>query len=219
MTISADDITAGQAVYTKRTLRIYDWLVLGFSNRFVWKCPTAELLQHYNECISGNHLDVGVGTGYFLDRCKFPIDKPRVALMDLNENCLTATAERIARYQPETHRANILDSIELEIEPFDSIAVNYVLHCLPGTMSTKAKVFQHMRQLLTNNGVLFGATIVHDGVNRGLMARWLMNYYNTKQIFSNLDDDLEGLEDALQNHFQHVSIKTVGCVAVFSAHN
>jgi len=54
--------------HTNRTpqplLSGYDLWVLGFSNTFVWRCPTRLLLEFYNEHISGNHLDVGVGTGY-----------------------------------------------------------------------------------------------------------------------------------------------------------
>lgn len=55
---------AGAAVYSKPLLSGYDLWVLGFSNTFVWRCPTRLLLEFYNEHISGNHLDVGVGTGY-----------------------------------------------------------------------------------------------------------------------------------------------------------
>jgi hypothetical protein len=57
------------------------------------------------------HLDVGVGTGYFLDRCTFPVAAPEVHLMDLNPNCLEKTARRIRRYRPVTHRCNVLDPI------------------------------------------------------------------------------------------------------------
>ena len=64
--VSDEQVTAGQAVYSKRVLRIYDFVVLGVSNRFIWKCPTQRLEQHYNQHITANHLDVGVGTGYFL---------------------------------------------------------------------------------------------------------------------------------------------------------
>jgi hypothetical protein len=48
-----------------------------------------------------------VGTGYFLERCPFPSDSPRVALMDLNPNTLEFFSERIAPYRPETYRQNI----------------------------------------------------------------------------------------------------------------
>ncbi len=34
------DVVAGQAVYTKAILAMYDLLVLGVSNPFIWKCPT-----------------------------------------------------------------------------------------------------------------------------------------------------------------------------------
>jgi hypothetical protein len=56
-------VTAGQAVYTNRALDLYDFVVLGLSNSLIWKCSTKRLLEHYNENVSGEHLDVGVGTG------------------------------------------------------------------------------------------------------------------------------------------------------------
>ena len=86
MSPTIDQAEAGQAIYTPRTLRLYDPLVLGISTHWIWKCPTAELLAFYNDHITANHLDVGVGTGYYLDRCRFPTDSPRVALLDMNVN-------------------------------------------------------------------------------------------------------------------------------------
>ena len=71
--------------------------------------------------VTANHLDVGVGTGYFLDRCYLPSQTPRVALMDLNSNTLEFTSRRIARYNPKTYRRNILDPINLNVEKFDSV--------------------------------------------------------------------------------------------------
>jgi len=64
-----EEVVAGQAVYSKRVLGNYDLVVLGLSNRFLWRCPTERLLEHYNRHVTENHLDVGVGTGYFLDNC------------------------------------------------------------------------------------------------------------------------------------------------------
>ena len=55
-------VMAGQAVYTPWTLDLYDLVVLGLSNRLIWKCPTQRLLDLYNENVSDRHLDVGVGT-------------------------------------------------------------------------------------------------------------------------------------------------------------
>ena len=64
---SDQDVEAGQAVYNKYVLAIYDLLVLGFSCRFLWKCPAHRMTKQYDTFVTNNHLDVGVGTGYFLD--------------------------------------------------------------------------------------------------------------------------------------------------------
>lgn len=93
MTATSEQVVAGQAVYSKSTLGIYDWFVVGFSNRLIWKCPSAHILALYDRHVTANHLDVGVGTGYFLDHCRFPSDHPRLGLMDLNQNCLEAAAD------------------------------------------------------------------------------------------------------------------------------
>lgn len=122
---------AGQAAYTKPVLAAYDFLVLGFSNRLVWNCPAHRLEAHYNRHISANHLDVGVGTGYFLDRCRFPTPTPRLALEALNENALAFTARRLARYRPDVYRRNALTPITLDAARFDSVGMNDLLHCLP----------------------------------------------------------------------------------------
>ena len=40
------EAAAGAAVYNPAILNIYDLYVLGFSNRFVWQCPT-ELISGF----------------------------------------------------------------------------------------------------------------------------------------------------------------------------
>ncbi|MCP5054642.1 MAG: class I SAM-dependent methyltransferase [bacterium] len=211
-----EQVEAGQAVYSKKTLAIYDLYVLGFSNRFVWKCPSKNILDLYNRHISTNHLDIGVGTGYFPDRCKFPVENPRLGLMDLNGNSLGATSERVKRYHPETYRHNVLEPVEQDIPGFDSIGVNYLLHCLPGTIDTKTRIFKHLDKLLNPGGVVFGSTILHSGVKRGVLAKKLMKIYNGKGIFSNTGDDLDGLKTNLETHFTETEVTVIGSVALFA---
>jgi hypothetical protein len=43
-----------------------------------------------------------------------------------------------------------------------------------------------------------------------------MDAYNTKGIFSNRHDDLDGLKRALDRRFRDVSVEVVGCAALFS---
>lgn len=212
-----EQIKAGQAVYTPRTLQIYDFLVLFLSNRFIWRCPTPYLVEHYDRHVSGNHLDVGVGTGYFLDHCRFPVERPRIALMDLNQNTLDYAARRIVRHALETYLANVLEPIDVHARPFDSLGLNYLLHCLPGPLESKSVVFDHLLPYLNPGATVFGSTLLHGGVQRGLLARWLMSNYNRKGIFSNEQDSLDVLQQELAHRFNHVSITVRGCVALFSA--
>ncbi|WP_269524345.1 class I SAM-dependent methyltransferase [Coraliomargarita parva] len=214
---TAEDIHAGQAVYTQGTLRLYDWFVLGLSNHWLWRCPTNKLLEFYNSQISSNHLDVGVGTGYFLDHCRFPAPRPRVALMDLNLECLTATRQRIERYAPEIHQTNVLEPIREKPRPFDSIGLNYLLHCLPGSIEEKAVAFDHLNACLAPDGHVFGSTLLHHGIPRNWAARRLMGIYNRKGIFTNTADSLDGLKAALDQRYARWSVETIGCAALFQA--
>lgn len=216
MSASPDEIAAGQAIYTPGVLRVYDMLVLGLSNRLIWKCPTQRLLGHYDRHVTADHLDVGVGTGYFLDRCRFPAAAPRIALMDLNADALDFAARRIARYAPRTYRRNALEPIAFDGEKFDSVGVNYLLHCLPGAIESKAAVFDHLKSLMNDGAILFGSTLLQGGVARSAAARRLMSFYNRKGVFSNEADDVDGLRAALEQRFRSVSIDIVGCAALFS---
>lgn len=215
-TPTAADVAAGHAFYTRRTLALYDPAILGWFSRVAWRCPAHRILAHYDRHVSGNHLDIGVGTGYFLDRCHFPAASPRVALMDLSPGCLEVAGARIARYRPEVHRADVLQPIDLGVPPFDSVGMSYLLHCLPGTITAKSVAFDHIKAVTTPGASVFGATLLHDGVDRGWMARRVMAFNNRRGIFSNTEDDLAGLRRALTSHLDEPEIRMVGCVALFS---
>ncbi len=210
------EVLAGQAVYSKTTLAIYDLLVLGLSNRLIWRCPTPLLLELYNQRVSANHLDLGVGTGYFLDRCRFPA-QPRVVLVDLNANSLEATTQRISRYQPVSYRRNVLEDFAFEEKHFDSVGVNYLLHCMPGDIRAKAIVFDHIDRYLNPGGIVFGSTLLQGGVQRNAVAKRLMKIYNGKGIFGNESDSLEDLRNELARRFHDSNVRVVGCAALFWA--
>lgn len=213
---SDDAVAAGAAVYSKPALSLYDLYVLGFSNTFAWQCPSRLILDFYNEHISGRHLDVGVGTGYFLDKCKFPIPHPTIALADLNANSLRFTAKRLQRYHPTTHLANVLQQLRLEPANFDSIAINFLLHCLPGHLLSKGSVFGNLKPLLNpDGGVIFGTTVLGTGVKRNFLAKGLMRAYNSIRIFCNSEDNASDLEYVLKDEFRDYSIHVAGCVAFF----
>lgn len=212
------DLTPGSAIYSPGALRLYDLFVLGVSNQLLWRCPTRGILALYDRHVSERHMDIGVGTGYFLDHCRFPSPKPEIALVDLNPNTLEFTAERIRRYNPACYRVNVLDPVKLDVPPFRSIGMNYLLHCLPGDMASKAAVFRNLRPMLAEGGVVFGTTLLGVGVPRNLLARRAMAFYNARGIFGNERDTLEGLEAALAANFSRHTVTVRGCAALFTAH-
>ena len=212
-----DKAYAGQAIYNPATLALYDIVVLGISNRLIWRCPTRHILQLYNQHATDNHLDVGVGTGWYLDHCRFSGPRVRLGLLDLNQSSLNAAVARLRRYRPEVYRADVLRPFRFETAPFASVSLTYLLHCLPGTMSEKARVFDHLGPVLSPGAVVFGATLLSGGVRRTRAARALMRLYNNKGIFSNEADSLDALRQELKRRFKFVELSVVGCAALFVA--
>ncbi len=210
-----DIVNPRQVAVAKMLFALYDYLVLGFTNRFVWKCPTSRLLDLYDSHISTNHLEAGVGTGYFVDRCCFPSLPSRLVILDLNAYCLAETAYRVRRYHPLALRRNLLKPLDLEGLSFDSVGINYVLHCLPGTIEAKAKVFEHLRQVMNPGAVLFGSTTLSAGVYKNFLARALMAFNNRMEIFYNWDDTLGGLQKVLTQNFTKSHVEVVGCSGMF----
>ena len=214
---STPETRTGYTVYNKALLSIYDLMVLGYLCRFMWKCRSRHLLELYNQRVTSNHLDVGPGTGYFLDHCRFPTNRPRIALIDLNTNSLSVTKKRLLRYAPVTYCKDALEPINIDAEPFDSVAVNGLLHCLPGTIRTKSVVFDHLKPLLSPGGVVFGCTILNKGVKKSIPAQLTMNWLNFIKVFTNLQDDLEDLRTELSLRFQDNDVRVIGCMALFWA--
>ncbi|MDY6892673.1 MAG: methyltransferase [Chloroflexota bacterium] len=210
-------VKAGQDLYTKSFLSIYDWFALGLNCRYVWKCPSYHMLELYNQYVSSNHLDIGVGTGYFLDRCTFPSASPRIALMDLNPNSLEAAGKRLQRYHPETHHHNVLEPFRITDQCFDSVGIMNLLHCLPGTMKSKGVTFENIKAVLNKGGIVFGSTILYQGIKRSSMATYILNRNNRMGIMTNKEDYVEDLERNLARYFSESSVHVVGCMALFRA--
>ncbi|MGX5089126.1 class I SAM-dependent methyltransferase [Enterobacter sp. UPMP2052] len=207
----------GTKVYTPLTLKLYDWWVLNISNQFAWKCPTGQfLLPHFLKHLGHKHLDIGVGSGYYLTYA--PSDC-KISLMDLNTASLNAASAR-ARESQILQKINhdVFDPYPVHLNnQFDSIAMFYLLHCLPGTMANKAIAIGNAKMALTDGGVLYGATILGNGVNHNSFGKMLMNTYNSKGIFSNKKDSEASLREILSDHFETAEVRVTGTVALFSA--
>ncbi|TCD61256.1 hypothetical protein EIP91_008705 [Steccherinum ochraceum] len=213
-------------------LPFYDWWVLSISNSYAWCCPTSTvLLPLYQKYIGAHaHMEIGVGSGYYpASSLRQLREVERLALVDLHPNALTYVEERMKK----VGYAGQIDKVEQDIfKPypstlhgqFDSVAMFYVFHCLPGVLPTKAdQVFTQLKPVLKKDGVVYGATIMGHAEQKMIVphnwfGRTLMRFYNRKGAFGNVEDTYAGLEESLKKHFEEVvELKVVGKVALFVA--
>jgi ubiquinone/menaquinone biosynthesis C-methylase UbiE len=209
------DTSKGSRVYTPLVLKTYDFIIGNILLALIWRCPRSILLNFYNNFVSAKHLDIGVGTGYFLDHCKFPVSSPEITLVDLNNNALQMTAERIKRYKPKVYQADIYQPLALGNTKFDSVSLCHLLHCLPGNMQDKAKVIENIIPFLNPEAIIFGSTVLGNNVKPSFLAKKVLDLYNEKGIFSNRYDSLESLRSMLSQYFRDVFVLQIGCMAIF----
>jgi SAM-dependent methyltransferase len=203
-------------VYNPLLLSVYDQFVIGFSNMFVWSCPSQELLALYCRNVSDRHLDIGVGTGYFLDRVRFPRLHPAITLLDVNATSLSVAPRQIARYEPRVVRADALAPLPI-VGLFSSVGLCYLLHCLPGSIAEKAIVLGHIKAVMAPDARVFGATIVQGSAPKPWLTRQFLSIYNSTCIFSIDSDTIEDLETQLASRFSNVNVTLQGSVALFEA--
>ncbi|EJF30453.1 MULTISPECIES: methyltransferase [Enterobacteriaceae] len=207
---------AGVRAYNPITLKLYDWWVLKISNQYAWRCPTdTVLLPHFKVHTGENHLDIGVGTGYYLPHLPATVE---LSLMDLNTSSLQAASAKAGHRIKDHLQHDVFKPLPQSWhDRFDSISLFYLLHCLPGSLNDKALAIDNIARALKTEGTLFGATILGEGVAHNAFGRKLMNVYNKKGIFSNRQDSAGLLRDVLTARFERVDVKIEGTVALFTA--
>jgi SAM-dependent methyltransferase len=210
-----DPAYRGQSDYTRPLLRLYDPLVLGFVSWFVWRCPTSRLVEGYRRHIRDRHLDVGPGTGYFIEQSGLP-DRSRVTILDPNRNVLDHAARRLRRLDVTAVEADVLKPLPVA-GPFDSAALHLVIHCLPGPLPRKAAAVANVAAALAPTGVLFGASVLGISGHQTWLSRRVLDAFNRRGSFDNLSDSEEGLGEILAASFEEVELEIVGSIAIFAA--
>ena len=212
-----DPAYRGQRDYTRLLLNLYDPLVLGPIARFVWRCPTTGLVERYRRHARDRHLDVGPGTGYFLERSGLPAGS-RVTILDPNTNVLRHVSGRLRSLDVTAVEADVLKPLPVD-GPFDSAALHLVIHCLPKPLARKADAVANVAAVLAPTGVLFGASVLGTSGHHTRVARGVLRLFNRQGGFDNLDDTEEGLREILGASFEHVELETIGSAAIFAATN
>ncbi|WP_141217108.1 class I SAM-dependent methyltransferase [Rhodococcus sp. 14-2483-1-2] len=202
--------------YSGIALRLYDAFVLNFTSPFAWGCRKKTISELYRQRVSVRHAEVGVGSGYFLKRL------PRkqwesLALIDPNRSALSFVKRRLPATLSVEYNADILRCETLPSVRFQSVAANYVLHCLPGPMAEKDIAIENLASLLVDDGTLFGATVLGASEKHNALGRIVMGVCNRTGAFGNVDDTEEGLRRLLSQHFMTVDIRREGTVAIFVA--
>lgn len=210
-----DPAYKGQAGYTPFLLAIYDPFVLGFMARAVWRCPTPPVVERYRKHLGHRHLDVGPGTGYFIEKAAPPAGT-EITLLDPNPNVLARCSRRLAPMHPTTVEADVMKPLPVD-GPFDSAALNFVLHCLRGPQSHKAVAIRNVAAVLEPDGLLFGGTVLGTAERHTPQARAILRAFNRKGDFDNLGDTAEGLRQILEQSFQTVEVEVIGSAALFTA--
>lgn len=198
-------------------LNVYDLLVVRGFAPLIWGCEPQRVVDHYNQFVTANHVDIGVGTGFFLDRCRFPENTPRLALVDQRKTCLDFTARRLARYSPQTWQRDVTVPFDLPTDKFDSLCLGGILHCLNGTVAEKARVFDHITPLLCSGARVFGYTLVQNHIE-GSLRRQSLNYVlNQLRVISNRSDTHAAFSKELYARFSHCRLEHQGAFLLFSA--
>jgi len=212
----SDPAYHGQELYSSAFLRIYDPVILGFYGNLVWRCPTSRLVQQYRQYVGNRHLDVGPGTGYFLEHARLPRDT-EITLLDPNPAVLAHAARRLSYLHPSRVQADVLKPLPLgNDERFESAALNYVIHCLPAPPARKAAAVRNVAEVLKPGGVLFGATVLGSTGPHTWLSRAVLWFVNSRQIFDNLADTEPELRAMLAASFATVEMHVIGSVAVFA---
>lgn len=211
----SDPSYKGQSGYNAAMLAIYDVWVLKFMTKAVWKVPVAQGVDRYRQHMGHRHLDVGPGTGYFIEKADPPRDT-EITLLDPNQTVLRHVAKRLEERHPITVEADVMKPLPVD-GPFDSAALSFVLHCLRGPEGNKAVAVRNIADVLSPEGVLFGGTVLGLQSNHTKPARAFLRAANKQGAFDNVDDTAEGLRRILEMSFSAVDVDVVGSAALFAA--
>jgi SAM-dependent methyltransferase len=213
----ADPSYKGQSGYNAAMLAVYDAWVLKFMTKAVWKVPVGGGIDSYRQHMGHRHLDVGPGTGYFIEAADPPSDT-EITLLDPNQTVLRHAAKRLGRWHPVTVEADVMKPLPVE-GPYDSAALSFVLHCLRGPEANKAIAVRNVADVLTPQGVLFGGTVLGLHSDHTRSARAFLRAANKQGGFDNVDDTGESVRRILEKSFATVKVDVVGSAAFFVATN
>ncbi len=202
--------------YNPMPLIFYDYVVLKLSTPYIWGCSLSHLQEIYDNHLTQEHLEIGVGTGYFLKNCRSITNKHNITLLDINPVPIKHTSRNLRSYKTRGCLANVMKKLPFRGDSFHSVGMNFVLHCLPEP--GKESVFSNIRNVMSSNSVLFGSTVLASTVQDSLITQKLMSFYNATNAFHNTYDTTDRFISILKGLFSRVDVEVSGVILVFKAY-
>ena len=199
-----------------KNIQRYDRYVNEINCEKVWKCSQKHIIDNYRKNIDEKHLEIGPGTGYFLKKENLGVDFNKLTLVDVNteildysKNNLQCECSDIDVVSHNLFTCKIPEGVD-----FNSVGINYVLHCVPGNLQTK------LDNLICNLGDnkynLFGASVICDPLHMNVIAEYELIFLNAFGIFHNNNDTYEELDQYLNKTGLNFTLEKQGYVAIFN---
>ena len=206
-----DPAYKGQRDFTPFALRFYDPFVLQFSAGWVWHCPLDRLLENYRWHIRPNHLDVGPGTGYFLEHAGLPegseVDPRPEPQRPAPRRGAPGDAGRDGGRSRRAQASARQGAVRLRRDEPGA-----PLPARPD--GPQGGGDPERRKGAQPDGLFFGSTVLGDSGNHSWAARRMLDLYNGRGSFDNRLDT-EEVREILEASFEHVELDVVGSIAIF----
>ena len=180
-----------------KNIHKYDRLVNEINCEKVWKCSPKYIIDNYRSNIDDKHLEIGPGTGYFLKKENLGMDFNKLTLVDVNSKILDYSKKNLLSDYPcvDVISYDLFNNKISSCVEFNSVGINYVLHCVPGNLQTKLdKLIYNLGDKKYN---IFGASVICDPLHMNPIAEYELMFLNAFGIFHNSGDTYEELNEYL----------------------
>ena len=197
----------------------YDLLVNKLNCKYIWRCNYNIINSLYDRNISKHHLEIGPGTGFFINKFKFD----NLTLCDINQDILDYSFDNLKNNSKNISKINfnLFDNLSQtnlnKNVKFESVGANYVLHCIPGKIEDKLLTLVHNLKKINKSHkcVLYGGTVINDPYYNTFLSNALIKCLNHFKIFNNKEDFSYNIINNLEKHNIKFDYSIVGCVFIF----
>jgi ubiquinone/menaquinone biosynthesis C-methylase UbiE len=94
------NLGSSKLFYSKLIFSVYDRFLLNYALPLIWKVKKSDVQLFYQNHISSDHLDIGAGTGYFIQNCEHLPANFKLSVMDINPICLKICEIQLQKFNP-----------------------------------------------------------------------------------------------------------------------